>query len=112
MKNRRTTIDIEEKLYVISRFKKVNELLTYGIMLDLLIVANVQYMIMLIVVQKVLSQDLNCCVASVPQSSGMNCMRNYGFLFQFYCIRNKYIIQKCMCTVYTVHMCCTGPYVH
>jgi len=89
VKNQQTTIDIEEKLDIISQLKKVNELLTYGIKLYLLIVANVQYRIMLIVLRKVLSQDLNCCVTSLPQSFGMNCMKNYGCLFQFYCIRNK-----------------------
>jgi len=38
----------------------MNELLTYGIMLDLLMVTYVQYVIMLINLQKVLSQDLTC----------------------------------------------------
>jgi len=36
----------------------VNELLAYAIMLDSLIVAYVQYMVMLTDLQKVLSQDL------------------------------------------------------
>jgi hypothetical protein len=39
--------------------KKVSELLTYGVMLGLLMVAYVQFMIMLIELQKVLSQELN-----------------------------------------------------
>jgi len=39
---------------------KAKELLTYGVMLGLLIVADVQYVIVLIDLQKVLSQDLKC----------------------------------------------------
>jgi len=38
----------------------VNKLLTYAIMLDLLIVVYVQFMIMLIELNKVLSQELKC----------------------------------------------------
>ena len=40
--------------------EKVNELLTYVIKLDLLIVAYIQFSIMLIELQKVLSQELKC----------------------------------------------------
>jgi hypothetical protein len=38
----------------------VNELLTYGIILDLLIVVYIQYVIMVTELQEVLSQDLKC----------------------------------------------------
>jgi len=38
----------------------MNELLTYGIVLDLLILACMQFVIMLIELQKVLSQELKC----------------------------------------------------
>jgi hypothetical protein len=38
--------------------KKVNKLLTYTIMLDLLTVARVQYMIMLTELMKAISQEL------------------------------------------------------
>jgi hypothetical protein len=41
--------------------RKVNELLTYGIMLDSLIVANVQYTILLKELQNA-NQDLKCLV--------------------------------------------------
>jgi hypothetical protein len=46
----------------------VHELLVCNVMLDLLIVVNVQFVIMLIELQKVLSQELRCCVATVPLS--------------------------------------------
>jgi len=47
--------------------KKVNELLTYGIILDLLVVVYEQHMIMLTELQKVLSHNQKCCVQSLPQ---------------------------------------------
>jgi len=37
-----------EKLDIINRLKKVNKLLTYGTVLDWLIVAYIQYVIMLV----------------------------------------------------------------
>jgi len=43
---------------------KVNELLTHTATLDLLISAYVQFVIMLIELQKVLSQDLKVCWCS------------------------------------------------
>ena len=49
------------------KFKEVNELLTYAIILDLLILVYVQFMIMLIEIQKVLSLELSVCVARLPQ---------------------------------------------
>ena len=70
------------------------------------------YMIMLTVLQKVLSQDLNCCVASLPQYYEWTVWKTLAISFNFTAIEiNKYIVQKCMCTVYRVHVCCTGPYV-
>ena len=63
-------------------------------MLDLLIVAYVQYVIMLTVLKKVLSQELKClCVKSttvllewtVPKNTDMS-------LLHFYCIRYKYTV--------------------
>jgi hypothetical protein len=47
-------ISTEEILDIISRFEK-DKLLTYGIFLDLLIVAYIQYVIMVIELQEVLS---------------------------------------------------------
>ena len=54
---------VEEKLDVISRLKKVNELLTRGIMLDLLIAVYIQFMAMLLELQKILRNVLKflCC---------------------------------------------------
>jgi len=46
----------------------VLELLVCDVMLDLLIVVNVQFVIMLIELQKLLRQELRCCVATVPSS--------------------------------------------
>jgi hypothetical protein len=40
--------------------KKVNRLFIYAVMLDPLIVAYVQFVIMLIELKKVLSQELKC----------------------------------------------------
>jgi len=40
--------------------KKVNKLLTYAIMLDLVMVMYIQFVLMLIEFQKVLSQELKC----------------------------------------------------
>jgi len=45
----------------------VNKLLTYAVMLDLPIVAYIKFMIMLIELQKVLSQELKClCSKTIP----------------------------------------------
>jgi len=60
----------------------VNELLTYAILLDSLILAYIQLMIILTELQKVLK-----CLCS-----RMNHTKNYGCLFHFYCIRNKHIV--------------------
>jgi hypothetical protein len=59
VKNWRKAIGIEEQSGVIS-FKKVNELLTYTIMLDSFIVVYVLFVIMLIELKKLLSQELKC----------------------------------------------------
>jgi hypothetical protein len=40
--------------------EKVSELLIHAVMLDWLIVADLQFMIMLIELKKVLSQELKC----------------------------------------------------
>jgi hypothetical protein len=59
-KNRRKTIGTEEKLDAISRSDKVNELSTYAVMLDFLIVVYIQFGIMLTELKKVQSQELKC----------------------------------------------------
>ena len=40
--------------------KKMNESLTYAVMLDLFIAAHIQFVIMLTELNKVLSQELKC----------------------------------------------------
>ena len=68
VENRQTAVSIEEKLDAISILENVNELLTYGIMLYLLIIVYVQFVILLIDLWKVWFQNKNVCVESVPQS--------------------------------------------
>jgi len=58
----------------------MNKLLTYAVMLDLLLEAQVQFLIMLVELKKVLSQELKCCVevarllqanqTAVPKNNG------------------------------------------
>jgi hypothetical protein len=59
VKNWWKTIYTEDK-YSISPLEKVNKQMTYSKMLDSLTVASVQYLIMQIQLQKMLSQDLKC----------------------------------------------------
>ena len=56
------TISTEEKLDPIADLKNVNKFFTYAIMADSLIVAYVQFVIMLIELKKVLSQEVRCIV--------------------------------------------------
>jgi len=69
----------------------VNELLTCAIMLDSLIVAYVQFVIMLIELQKVLCQELKClCSKNTTVLSELNVPKIFDAgLSHFYCIRNK-----------------------
>jgi hypothetical protein len=55
----------------------VNEL-TYVVMLGLLIVAYTQFVIMLIELQKVLSQKLKCLCSMPTQFYWIECYQNYG----------------------------------
>jgi len=87
-------------------------------MLDLLIVTHVQIVIVLIQFKNVISVKCqqceigSACLCSKYHSHvEMNCTKNNECLLHFYCIINKYIIQKCMynvlkCiyTVYTVQI--------
>ena len=68
--------------------KKVNDLLTYGIMLDLLILAYVQFMIMLVELQKALSQELKClCSKTTTVLSVQTVQKTMDVsLLHFYCI--------------------------
>jgi hypothetical protein len=69
----------------------VNELISYAIMLDLFIVAFIQFVIMLLESQEVLSQEVKCLYSktttvllawTVPKAVDVS-------LLHFYCIRNK-----------------------
>jgi hypothetical protein len=60
VKNCQKTISIEEKLDIISRLEKGDELLIYTVMLHSLIVAYIQFVIMLIELNKVLLRELKC----------------------------------------------------
>jgi hypothetical protein len=86
-------------------------------MLDLLMAEYIQFVIILTKLKKVLSQELNSfcsktttvlCEWTVPETVDVS-------LLNFYCIINKYIVQKCMYTVfkcvYTVYTYSTGAYV-
>ena len=85
VKNQRTIIGIPEKLDVMCRREKLNELLTYGIMLCLI------YVKMLIDLQKMLSQDLKCwCSKSTTVLSEWTIPKTMDVcVLQFYCVRNK-----------------------
>ena len=75
-------------------WKTGNELLTYGMMLELLMVAYIQYVIMLIDFQKVLIQYLKClCSKSTTVLPEWTILRTVNVnLLKFYCIKNKYIV--------------------
>jgi len=93
VKNQQKTISIDEKLDI-----KVNQLLTYAVMLDSLTVAYLQFMIMLIAWKKVLSEELKClCIKTTTVLSEWTVPETmYVSLLHFSCIRNKYIEEKCI----------------
>jgi hypothetical protein len=72
----------------------VNELLTYGLMLELLIVAYVQLVIMLTKLKKVLSQEIKYLflyqVYHSPTERTIPKILDVS-LVNLYCIRSKYI---------------------
>jgi hypothetical protein len=78
---------------------------TYAVMLGMLILLYVQFVIMLIELQKVLSQELKCLcgkTTTVLSESTVPKTMDVSFLL-FYCIRLiKYIVYKCIYTLYTV----------
>jgi len=72
------TISAEEILDIISRLEK-DKLLTYGVVLELLIVVYIQYVIMVTELQKVLSQELRClCSKSYHCPIKAKHAKNYG----------------------------------
>jgi len=102
--------------------KKANKSLTHSITLDWLIVAYVQFVTMLTELQKVLSQEPSVCVARLPQPYQNEPYQKLWIWVSYIFISlyiNKYIVQKgmysvqkCIYTVYTVHIYSTGPYAH
>jgi hypothetical protein len=93
VKNQQKTISIDEKLDI-----KVNQLLTYAIMLDSLIVAYFKFMIMPIEWKKMLSEELKClCIKTNTVLSEWTTPKTMdASLLHFSCIRNKYIEEKCI----------------
>jgi hypothetical protein len=72
----------------------MNELLPYAVMLDSLIVAYIQCLIMLIGLKKVLNQELMCLcgkTATVLSELTIPNTVDADFLL-FYCISSKYIV--------------------
>ena len=96
VKNSRKIVGTDKKLDIISRLEKVNELLTYIVMLDSLMVAYVQLVIMLLELQKVLSQELKFffCVAKLPQSCWNELYQKVWMWasYIFISLVNKYIV--------------------
>ena len=95
-------------------------------MLDLHIVAYIQFVIMLTELKKVLSVPITLntknlkqgeivCLARLPQSYWNKPYQKLwmwvSYIFNTLEI-NKYIVQKCIYTVHTVHIYSTGPYAH
>ena len=94
----------------------MNELLTYVIMSGTLIVVYIQYVIMLIELEKVPNQELNCLYALQDYHSPirMKHTQNYRREFlNFYFIRNKhtdcvemyvYCIDICTYCIYSIYI--------
>ena len=91
VKNWRKTINIEEKLGVISKFAEGDHNFDIRHMLGVLILAYVQFVIMLIALQRVLSQELKClCSKTTAFLSESVVTKTVDVsLLHFYCIRNK-----------------------
>ena len=57
----------------------MNEFFTFAVMLGALVLAYVQYVVMLIELQKVLSQELKCmCTKTYHSSVGISSNKKYG----------------------------------
>lgn len=104
MKNWQKTIGTEEKLNVMSRLHTGEQILTYAVIPDLLIVTHIQFLIMLIDLKKVLSvwttfnannlkQGVFVCTARLPQFYWNELYQKTTnvSLLHFYSIRNKEI---------------------
>ena len=91
VKNQQKAISIEDKLDVISRLENVEQIVGICQMLDSLIIAYVQFVIMVIELTKVISQELKHLCSkttkallewTVPEVMDVNLVR-------FYCIIDK-----------------------
>jgi hypothetical protein len=63
---KRQKFSIEEKLVIINQLEKGKRIVDIGIMLELLILEYIQFVIMLIQLQKVLSQELKFFIVVLP----------------------------------------------
>jgi hypothetical protein len=83
-------------------------------MLASLILVYVQFVKMMTELQLVLIQELKClCSKTTTVQAELTLPKTLCLSFlHFYCIRNKYIVWKCIHTVYTVDTYSTGPYIH
>jgi hypothetical protein len=122
VKNCQKTIGTEEKLDVMSRPDKGEQIFTYAVTLDLVIVTYIQFLIMLIDLKKVLSVWITFNASSLKQGvfvCAARLLQSYWnepyqktmneSLLHFYCIRNKeihctemyvYCKQLCMWYIY------------
>jgi hypothetical protein len=102
--------------------KKVNKMLTYGVMLRSFIVPYVQFVIMLIELQKALRQGLKClCSKSATVLSEWTVPKTMDVSYIFTALEIKKINKWCknvrhLCTQYQytllVHMSITGVVIH
>ena len=84
------TIDIEEKLDVMNWLQGGEQIFTYIVMLGVLILAYVQFMIMLIELQKTLLEVKHICSKTATVLSEWTMPKALdASLCYFYCIRNK-----------------------
>jgi hypothetical protein len=89
-------------------------------MLSLLILVHIKFAKMMTITvsansgQLVLIQELKCLNSKTTTvQAELTIPKIMCFIFlHFYCIINKYIVWKCIHTVYTVDIYSTGPYFH
>jgi hypothetical protein len=90
VKNWKKTINIEEKLGVISKLAEGEHIFDICCMLGLLILVYVQFVIMLTGLQRVLSLELKCLCSKTTTflSESVVTKTMDASLLHFYCIRN------------------------
>jgi hypothetical protein len=77
VKNQQKTIGIEEKLDVITQSARGEQIAELCLMLGSLIVVYIQFVIMLVELQKMLTQELKCLLQGYPSPIRMNHTINY-----------------------------------